>query len=224
MFSARPAGEPRNYECGSPDLQGRLRKEGRQEAEIFTTLKQQIHELEEDMKDYEWCQNPTATVGAAHSIIKTTTQVVDELVALDMAEAANASTSPAPSGQIRPMSAIFSATQSTQPVSDDQILAKGRKWNWDLPFPESPSSDFWTGRTPRESPLSSINSSLHGRPAFDPQEQNPTFLTDHRRGSSGSLNMSPALPPPPVELGKVLSFDCDICGRSIKVARRLEWQ
>ena len=170
MFSARPAGEPRNYECGSPDLQGRVRKEGRQEAEIFTTLKQQIHELEEDMKDYEWCQNPTATVGAAHSIIKTTTQVVDELVALDMAEAANASTSPAPSGQIRPMSAIFSATQSTQPASDDQILAKGRKWNWDLPFPKSPSSDFWTGRTPRESPLSSINSSLHGRPAFDPQE------------------------------------------------------
>ena len=72
--------------------------------------------------------------------------------------------------------------------------------------------------------MSSINSSLHGRPTFDPQEQNPTFLTNHRRNSSASRNTSPALPPPPVELGKVLRFDCDICGRKIQVARRLEWQ
>ena len=101
---------------------------------------------------------------------------------------------------------------------------QGQNLSFPSPFPESQSSDFWTGGTPRESPVSSINSSLHGRPTFDPQEQNPTFLTNHRRDSSASRNISPALPPPPVELGKVLRFECDICGRKIQVARRLEWQ
>ena len=224
VFSARPAGEAGNYKCGSPDFQGRLRKGGRQEVEYFKSSKQQIHELEEDMKDCEWYRYFTATVGAVHSIIKSTTQVVDELIALEFAEAGNAPTSPAPSYEIRSVSAYPSFTQSTQLASDNQIHDKGRRRNSGLQFPESPSSDFWTGMTPRESPVSSINSSLHGRPAFDPQEQNPTFLTDHRRGSRARLNMSKTLPPPPVELGKVLRFNCDICGRSIQVARRLEWQ
>lgn len=44
-----------------------------------------------------------------------------------------------------------------------------------------PSSDFWTGGSPCRRPASvhsrssSMNSSLHGCPKFDPQEQNPTF-------------------------------------------------
>ena len=92
------------------------------------------------------------------------------------------------------------------------------------PMHQFPSPDFWTGGTPRHSPASSMNSSLHGRPKFDPEEQNPVFLANHRRNSSASSVMSPALPPPPVELGKVLTFDCDICGQKIQVERRFEWQ
>ena len=89
---------------------------------------------------------------------------------------------------------------------------------------QSLSSNFWTGDSPSPSPESSMNSSLHGRPTFDPREQNPIFPADSQSGSSASLAMPPALPPPPVELGKVLNFDCDICGQNVKVQRRLEWQ
>ena len=94
-----------------------------------------------------------------------------------------------------------------------QDASEGRKLEFPSPFPESSSSDFWTGRTPRESPVSSINSSLHGRPTFDPEEQNPTFLM-----------ISPSLPPPPVELDKVSTFDCNICGQKVQVAMGLKWQ
>ncbi|KAL8821610.1 MAG: hypothetical protein Q9191_007272 [Dirinaria sp. TL-2023a] len=88
------------------------------------------------------------------------------------------------------------------------------------------SSNFWTGGTAITtcSPESSVNSSLRGRPTLDPQEQNPVFLSDNQSGSSASLKMLPALPPPPVELGRVKSFYCDICGQHVQVERRLEWQ
>ena len=89
---------------------------------------------------------------------------------------------------------------------------------------QSAYTDFWTGGTRTHSSGSSMNSSLRGRPTFDPQEQNPVFPTDCQSGSSASLVSSPALPPPPVELGKVLTFNCDICGQNVQVKRRLEWQ
>ena len=97
------------------------------------------------------------------------------------------------------------------------------------PTPVSPPcspAEFWTGGRQSSRPASvhsrssSMNSSLHGRPAFDPEEQNPTFATSTVR----KLQISPILPPPPVELGKVTTFNCDICGHSIHVNRRRQWQ
>ncbi len=93
-----------------------------------------------------------------------------------------------------------------------------------------PSSDFWTGGSQSSRPASahsrssSMNSSLHGRPAFDPQEQNPTFVFKYPAPTACDTIRSPALPPPPVDLGTVTTFDCDICGQNVQVARRLEWQ
>ena len=93
-----------------------------------------------------------------------------------------------------------------------------------------PPVDFWTPGSQSSRPASvhsrssSMNSSLHGRPAFDPQEQNPTFIRKLPAPKTGRTGPSPALPPAPVELGKVTTFNCDICGQKIEVKRRLEWQ
>jgi len=95
--------------------------------------------------------------------------------------------------------------------------------------PCSPS-DFWTGRSSRRhsasvhSRSSSMNSSLHGEPKYDPQEQNPTFPSVPRASSSGDFATKPSLPPPPVELGKVLTFTCDMCESVVQVKTRHEWQ
>ena len=91
-------------------------------------------------------------------------------------------------------------------------------------------SDFWTRRKQSSRPASvhsrssSMNSSLHGRPAFDPQEQDPTFVSELSASTADRKQSSPALPPAPVELGRVTTFNCDICGQKIEVERRLEWQ
>ena len=94
----------------------------------------------------------------------------------------------------------------------------------------SPVVDFWTGGSQSSRPASahsrssSMNSSLHGRPAFDPQEQNPSFECAYPAPTAYKTPGSPTLPPPPVELGKVTTFNCDICGQIIQAKRRLEWQ
>ncbi len=95
----------------------------------------------------------------------------------------------------------------------------------------TPPLDFWSGGSPTSrqasvrSRSSSMNSSLRGYQIFDPQEQEPTFLADDRRASSTDISQtSPGLLPPPVKIGRVLSFRCDICLDAIHVKRRLEWQ
>ena len=92
-------------------------------------------------------------------------------------------------------------------------------------------SNFWTAGNPVSRPgsvhslSSSMNSSLHGYPSFDPQEQDPVFTDSRQRSASSSFGtMSAGLPPPPVRLDQARTFDCDICGESIRVQRRLEWQ
>jgi hypothetical protein len=93
------------------------------------------------------------------------------------------------------------------------------------------ASTFWTGRS-SEASLPSIrsrhssrNSSLRGVPQFDPYEQNPVFTASHHGSArSEGIETFPSLPPPPVELGKVRSFECDICGQTVKVHRRFQWQ
>ena len=99
------------------------------------------------------------------------------------------------------------------------------------PPPLPPPSYFWTGGSPNRRPASvhsrssSMNSSLHGNPKFDPQDQNPKF-PDNRSGSLSAdfVRVSAGLPLPPGDLGKRLSFVCEICGETIQTNRQLEWQ
>jgi len=145
-------------------------------------------------------------------------------------------------------------------------------------------TSFWTGgnqnyRPPSmQSGSSSMNSSLHGTPRFDPEEQNPVFVPSPRSRLQKSSSYyderssphppsvrigpyeydaslasipyqpllpprhlaglscegrpyeaaegPPTLPPPPVELERnpSSSFDCDICGETVKVDSPREWQ
>ena len=104
----------------------------------------------------------------------------------------------------------------------------------DEPDPEqtqvyTTASDFWTSRSTRrrdsmDSLSSSMNSSLHGTATFHPEEQEPAFRDSNSRSSVDFSDSPRGLPPPPVETGKKLSFECDICGNTIRVDRRLEWQ
>ena len=100
-----------------------------------------------------------------------------------------------------------------------------------------PPVDFWTRGSQISRPASvhsrssSMNSSLHGRPAFDPQEQDPTFASKQPASSDSRIQSYPALPPrypvlspPPVELDRVTRFNCDICDQKLEIKRRLEWQ
>ena len=100
-----------------------------------------------------------------------------------------------------------------------------------------PQSDYWNGGSSSQrtksigSCSSSRNSSLHGSPEFCYQKQYQNmndfaFQPKHQ-------NSSPSLPPPPVKIGNEQSsklngkkylFDCDICGESVKVDRRRQWQ
>ena len=102
--------------------------------------------------------------------------------------------------------------------------------------------DFWTGRRSSHRPSSvrsyssSRNSSLHGSSAMDPsyQEAPPFISSDNERHGSVDTDKSPrGLFPAPVDWvstqspsreSKEFSFDCEICGETIKVNRRLEWQ
>ena len=69
-----------------------------------------------------------------------------------------------------------------------------------------------------------MNSSLRGPPAFDPQEQDPTFVSKCPTPTADETQIYSGLPPPPVEIGKVTTFNCDICGQDIHVERQREWQ
>ena len=96
--------------------------------------------------------------------------------------------------------------------------------------PYTTGSDFWTSRSTRprrdsmDSLSSSMNSSLHGKATFDPEEQEPAFRDSNSRSSVDFGDSPRGLPPPPVEIGKKHSFECDICGNTVRVDRRLEWQ
>ena len=96
-----------------------------------------------------------------------------------------------------------------------------------------PEKDFWAGVTSSYrsgsglSHMSSANSPLHGSSIIDSEERDPHFQTRDRNPSyrSGSFSREArGLPLPPIELTKNLAFSCDICGRTVRVDRRLDWQ
>ena len=129
--------------------------------------------------------------------------------------------------------AISSNTKSHWPRGkNSQVGRKGRNaLHLGTQQDTSPLSSFWTGDSPRRrsgsvhSLSSSRNSSLHGYPTFDPEEQDPVFMKGSQRSASTDFGTtSPGLPPPPIELDQTQSFNCDICGSTIRVKRRLEWQ
>ena len=62
-----------------------------------------------------------------------------------------------------------------------------------------------------------MNSSLRGSQINIPL-QKYDFDAEHENKSSRGL------PPPPVTLGKLQAFDCDMCGKSVLIKRRREWQ
>jgi hypothetical protein len=93
------------------------------------------------------------------------------------------------------------------------------------------SLDFWSGSQHHSragSVISSKNSSLHGYDVFDPEEQNLSSLISppqSARGSGvGGGVSSFKLPPPPVQLGRKSSFECDICGKKVYIKRKRNWR
>jgi hypothetical protein len=131
------------------------------------------------------------------------------------------------------------------PVSNASVVLEGKRaktmpvstlffQSWESAPPNPEPKSFWTGQSTsrsagsvhsRRSRHSSMNSSLRGEPKYDPQEQNPVF-TASPRGSVHyeSFQAAPGLPPPPVDLQKLKTFDCDICGNTITVESRRSWQ
>jgi hypothetical protein len=93
------------------------------------------------------------------------------------------------------------------------------------------SLNFWSGSRRHSragSVVSSMNNSLHGYEVFDAGEQNiasPISAPQSAPGSGSGAQVSGfRLPPPPVELEKVSSFECDICGKKVSIKRKREWR
>ena len=95
--------------------------------------------------------------------------------------------------------------------------------------------DFWTGRrqSHRSSSVqsygSSRNSSLHGSRENDRSYQSPVFSDQFSEEGKSPRRLVPA----PIDwktmqsnnrAGKEFSFDCEICGETVKASRRLMWQ
>ena len=145
---------------------------------------------------------------------------------------------------LRPENVITSTTQheNTLPAKEDtsttqyeNTLPAKEDMNFHLDSGTfhhgSDLNNFWTGSNQGHhsgsvhSRSSSMNSSLHGYPTFDPLEQDPVFTKGGQRSASADFGTtSPGLPPPPVNLNQCKPFDCDICGKLVWVVRRLEWQ
>lgn len=95
------------------------------------------------------------------------------------------------------------------------------------------SLNIWSGSRRGSltgSVVSSMNDSLHGYEVFDAEEQNiasPISILAHTnaRGSGSGAGVSGfRLPPPPTPLGKLSSFECDICGETVRIKRKREWR
>ena len=120
--------------------------------------------------------------------------------------------------------------KSVLTASSSEVHINGDE-NYDTYFGQNlADSNFWTGgHTPSrcgsiDSRSSSMNSSLRGDAAFDPEEQEPNFHDRSSRSSSADFGeRSRGLPPPPVELRQNIC-ECDICGDTIMVRRRRDWQ
>ena len=187
-FSAPHADEsPKYNKTPSDRFRARRKQIERYYAQTIQSLEKQIHEWEADMKNYEWCQNPTAPFGTAHSLVKSTTKLVDELMTQKFAEAGNISTSSTLSSQISPSPAYRFATQSPEPISDNQITTVDSVSNGTTPNPLPMVSP------PRpDSPIQTLNPALLSSLTI----QRPTSLpTDRMPGQSpAACDAPPCLP------------------------------
>jgi hypothetical protein len=93
------------------------------------------------------------------------------------------------------------------------------------------SLDFCSGSRRQSHPgsvVSSMNNSLHGYEIFDAEEQNmasPISPPQSALGSGSGAEVSGfRLPPPPSPLGKLSSFECDICGGMVRIKRKRDWR
>ncbi len=73
---------------------------------------------------------------------------------------------------------------------------------------------------------SSHNSSLRGESEMDLGYQTPTF-SGKRANSNTSYEIefaSPSLPPPPLQLVNQKEATCDLCGKTVTLRRKRDWQ
>ena len=95
---------------------------------------------------------------------------------------------------------------------------------------EGCETDFWTGARTRPRALSrhsSRNSSLRDTPLLsaDPFEQSLVFPAQKSECSSCEpYPVRPSLPPPPKGIKGNVAFECELCGDTIKISPRLQWQ
>ena len=122
-ISTEPSGEPRKLPATALQRVRERRRKQRENYRIVKSLENKIQKWEEDMRDYEWRQGPHTTAGVAPSIVKGTTQLVDELVALEFADTGEVPTSPTPLSQMGPIRTLSLATLSPQTIGNNLIPA-----------------------------------------------------------------------------------------------------
>ncbi|EXJ84194.1 hypothetical protein A1O3_04861 [Capronia epimyces CBS 606.96] len=86
--------------------------------------------------------------------------------------------------------------------------------------------DYWTGSRRRHSRSASLyssrNSSLHGSDQFDAREQSMIIYNPVSDSDGGEFDFQ--LPSPPVPLGAITRFICDICGKELEIRRKRDWR
>jgi hypothetical protein len=96
-----------------------------------------------------------------------------------------------------------------------------------IPDPSTDERSFWSGQRLSTGPQSD-NSSSTNISLQRPNIEYESSLPPTERGSISSADGLSApifsLPPPPVELGAVDAFSCDICGKSVQILRKRDWQ
>ena len=177
-------------------LQAR-KKRDLERAQKIKSLQEQIQKLEEDMKDYEWCQGPAVTATfAVDPLIVGTRKLVDLLTSREFLKADKTPTSPIPSSRVLSDSIQLAQTISSNLIPALDNVSQSATLNpsfSDLPCttaPPTPISDTVPCDT-----LNSLNSipqlpsQFHSPPIRPTQSSTPPLL-------ASPAIYRPATPPP----------------------------